>query len=208
MSDSERQLFGLMEITERHQAAVQTALEGLVVERIALQREREQFARDWRALEIGLQVAAELAIERGLGRATLAGVEAVQAAAEPLLGRLDKVSEGAGQAEAALQQVVRWASWRLLGWGMAGVAGVVLIGWLASLAILWWDMGEIGKIQAQKASLQAEVAQLQATQDKWKEAGMLGRFTHCNPGHRPCIQVDEHAGAFGDQSDYRVILGY
>ena len=210
MSDSERQLFGLMEIAERHQAAVQTALEGLTAERIALQREREQFARDRQKLEIGLQVAGELAIERGLDRASRAGVEAVQAAAEPLLGRLDKVSEGAGQAEAALQRVVRWASWRLLGRIMAGMVGIVLIGWLASLAIVWWDMGEIGRIQAQKTSLQAEVVQLQVTRDEWKEAGMLAKLAQCGPDKLPCIRVDEGAGVFENQgnNDYRVIRGY
>lgn len=210
MSDSERQLFGLMEIAERHQAAVQTALQGLAAERIALQREREQFAWDRQNLEVGMQASVELAIERGLNRATRAGVEAVQAAAKPLLGRLNKVSEGAGQAEAALQRVVRWASWRLLGRGMVGVAGIVLIGWLASLTILWWDMGEIGKIQAQKASLQADVAQLQATRDEWKRAGILGKLAQCGPDKLPCIRVDEGAGAFENQgnNDYRVILGY
>ncbi len=114
----------------------------------------------------------------------------------------------AGQAEAALRQVVLWASWRLLGWVMAGVAGLVLLGWLASTLVLWWDTGTIAAAQAQKAQLQAEVTEMQANHDGWVKAGMLGKLEHCNPGFRPCIRVNESAGAFGDRSDYRVILGY
>ena len=38
-------LYGLMEVAERQQAAVQAALEGLVAERAALAREREALAR-------------------------------------------------------------------------------------------------------------------------------------------------------------------
>jgi len=39
-------------------------------------------------------------------------------------------------------------------------------------------------------------------------AGMLGKLERCGPKSRPCIRVDERAGSFGDQADYRVILGY
>ena len=94
--------------------------------------------------------------------------------------------------------------------GEAGVAGLVLLGWLASTLVLWWDMGTIAAAQLQKAQLQQEVAGLQATQDAWVKAGMLARLERCGPKARPCIRVDEGAGGFQSQGhdDYRVIQGY
>ncbi len=44
-------LYGLMEIAEGQQAAVQAALEGLTAERAALRREREALARQVQAVE-------------------------------------------------------------------------------------------------------------------------------------------------------------
>ena len=208
MSEADEQLYGLMEIAERQQAAVQTALEGLAAERVALQGEREQLAAERQALAQSTQTAVRVAVEGSLERATRAGVQTVQAAAQPLLGRLDRLADGAGQAEAALRRVVLWASWRLLGWGVVVIASLVLLLWLASCAVLWWDAGAIGAAQARKLALEAEIAQMQANRDGWEKAGMLGKLEHCGPKSRPCIRVDEGAGGFGDRGDYRVILGY
>ncbi len=210
MSETEDRLYGLMEIAERQQAAVQAALDGLTAERAALGRERQALAKTAGDLALGTRVAAEAGVQASLAGAATEGVAAVQAATKPLLGRLAGMTAEAGQAEAALRQVVLWASWRLLGWVMAGVAGLVLLGWLASTLVLWWDMGTIAAAQLQKAQLQQEVAGLQATQDAWVKAGMLGRLERCGPKARPCIRVDEGAGGFQSQGhdDYRVIQGY
>ncbi len=208
MSETEDRLYGLMEIAERQQAAVQAALDGLAAERAALGREREALARGVRDLQLGTQGAVRSAVTDSLAGAATEGVAAVQAATKPLLGRLAGVTAEAGQAEAALRQVVLWASWRLLGWVMAAVAGLVLLGWLASTLVLWWDMGTIAAAQVQKAQLQAEMAEMQANHDGWVKAGMLGKLERCGPKARPCIRVDESAGPFGERSDYRVILGY
>ncbi len=118
----EDRLYGLVEIADRQQAAVQAALEGLATERVALARERETFARQVQALQSGTQAAARAAVAEGLAGAATEGVAAVQAATGPLLSRLDSVAERAGQAEAVLRGVVAWASWRLLGWMTAAVA--------------------------------------------------------------------------------------
>ena len=207
---AEDRLYGLMEIAERQQAAVQATLEGLAAERTAMRREREALMWDAQKLELGTRMAAREAVTESLAGAATEGVAAVQAATKPLLGRLAGVTAEAGQAEAALRQVVLWASWRLLGWVMAAVAGLVLLGWLASTLVLWWDAGTIGAAQVEKAQLQQEVAELQANHDAWVKAGMLGKLERCNPGFRPCIRVDESAGPFESQghSDYRVIQGY
>ncbi len=159
-------------------------------------------------MQSGVQGAARAAVAEGLAEAATEGVVAVRTATGPLLSRLDRVVEQAGQADAALRRVVAWASWRLLGWVLAAVAALVLLGWLASTLVLWWDAGAIAAARAEKRQLQTEVAEMQANRDEWARAGFLAKLTRCDPGNRPCVRVDERAGAFGDRSDYRVLLGY
>ncbi len=92
MSETEDRLYGLMEIAERQQAAVQAALDGLTAERTALGREREALARGVRDLQIGTQGAVRSAVTDSLAGAATEGVAAVQAATKPLLGRLAGVT--------------------------------------------------------------------------------------------------------------------
>ncbi len=203
-------LYGLMEVAEGQQAAVQAALEGLAAERAALRREREALARQVQAVEGGTRAAVRAAVTDSLARAATEGAAAVQAATGPLLSRLAGVAEQAGQADAALRDVVAWASWRLLGWMVAAMAGLVLGGWLASTLVLWWDTGAIGAARVEKRQLQLEVAELRASRDEWVKTGVLAKLIRCNPGNRPCVGVDERAGAFESEghADYRVIQGY
>ncbi|MBN9559162.1 MAG: hypothetical protein J0H14_00330 [Alphaproteobacteria bacterium] len=208
MSETEDRLYGLMEIADRQQAAVEAALEGLAAERAALQHEREQLARQVEALDPSTRAAVRSAVRASFAGAATEGVAAVEAATQPLLGRLDGMTEAAGRAEHALRRVILWASWRLLGWLLAMVAGLMLLNWVANTGRLWWDSSAIGAAEARKAQLQAEVAEMQAAHDEWAKAGMLGKLARCNPGNRPCIRVDEGAGGFGSAGDYRVILGY
>ena len=207
---AEGRLYGLMEVAERQQAAVQAALEGLAAERAALAREREALARGVAGLQLGTQGAVRAAVADSLAGAATEGVAAVQAATGPLLVRLDSVAEQAGQADAALRGVVAWASWRLLGWMAAAVALLVLGGWLASTLVLWWDTGAIGAARVEKRQLQLEIAELRASRDEWAKTGALAKLERCGPKARPCVRVDERAGAFESQghADYRVIQGY
>jgi hypothetical protein len=201
MSAEEDRLYGLMEIAERQQAAVQAALDGLAAERTALARERERLAREVAALGQGTRQAVSLAVAEGFAGAAGKGVEAVQVATRPLLGKLVGVTEDAERAETALRRVVSWASWRLLSRIMALMVALVLLGWLTGNALVWWDTGTV-------ENLQGEITELQANRDALVKAGMLGKLTYCGQNSRPCIQVDESAGAFGTNSDYRIILGY
>jgi len=206
----EDRLYGLVEVADRQQAAVQAVLEGLAAERAALAREREVLARQVQALQSGVQGAARAAVAEGLAGAAVEGVAAVQAATGPLLSRLGSVAEQAGQADAALRRVVLWASWRLLGWVVGLGAVMVLFGWLVSSGVLWWNTAAIGAAQARKAELQSEVAEMQANRDGWVKAGMLARLERCGPKLRPCVRVNESAEPFegGGHTDYRVIQGY
>ena len=204
----EDRLYGLMEVAERQQAAVQAALDGLAAERAALAREREALARGVAGLQSGTQEAVRAAVADSLAGAGTEGVAAVQAATGPLLTRLAAVSEQAGQADAALRDVVAWASWRLLGWMVAAVAALVLGGWLATTLVLWWDAGAIGAARVERRQLQLEIAELRASRDEWVKTGAQAKLERCGPKARPCVRVDEKAGVFGTSSDHRVLLGY
>jgi hypothetical protein len=204
MSEGEDRLYGLMEIAERQQALVQAALDGLAVERAALARERERLAREVAALGQGTRQAVQLAVAEGFAGAADQGVAAVRVATQPLLGKLEGVTQSAANAEAALRRVVSWASWRLLGWIMALMVTLVLLGWLAGNAVVWWDTRTINNLQDQ-------ITELRANHDAWVKAGMLGKLTRCDPGNRPCVEVNEDAGKFGAPGgpyDLRVLKGY
>ena len=205
---AEDRLYGLMEVAERQQALVQVALDGLAAERAALAREREALARGVAGLQLGTQGAVRAAVADSLAGAAVEGVAAVQVATGPLLSRLAGVAEQAGQADAALRGVVAWASWRLLGWIVAVGAVTVVLGWLMSSGVLWWDTGAIQAARAEKAQLQAEVAEMQANRDEWAKTGALAKLERCGPKARPCVRINEGAGVFGTASDYRVLLGY
>ena len=208
--EAEERLYGLLEIAERQQAAVQAALDGLAGERAALEGERARLAREVTILDLSVRGAVSMAVKDSLAAAATEGAKAVEAATGPLLGELAAVTERAGRAEAALRRVVLWASWRLLGWLVVAGAMTALVGWLISSAVLWWDAGAIADARAEKARLQAEVAELKANYDGWAKLGVQQKVIRCGPKLRPCIRVDENAGQFGSEGDvgYRVIWGY
>ena len=202
---AEERLFGLVEIAERQQAVAQMALEGMAAERIALGQERQEWTDLVDPLSEDIRAAVLQAVSENMAGAAEMGAEAVKAATEPLLGMLTEVAAEARQAEAALRGIVRWTSWRLLGWGLATVAGLALVWWLAVGAVLWWDSSAIGAAQLEKVKLDAEIAELKGNRDAWVKAGMAAKLEQCGPKNRPCIPVDESAGTFGRQGDYRVI---
>ena len=95
---------------------------------------------------------------------------------------------------------------------VAALAGLL---WLAELSVWWWAERDLGLVQAQRSLLLAEVAGLQGKRDELEASrlalermGVLAKVTRCNPGGRPCVQVNEKAGAFGTAGEYRVIQGY
>lgn len=155
------------------------------------------------------------AVERSLAGAGQVAAEAVGTAALPVLARLDGVAAQAGAAEASLRRVVEWASWRLLGRGVLVVAVLAGLLWLAHLSVWWWTARDVSLAQARKALLGAEIVGLQQQRDELKasradleQMGVLGKIIRCGPSNRPCIPVNEKAGAFGTHGEYRVIQGY
>ena len=212
---AEGRLYGLMELAEGHRAAVQAALQGLAAERAALRGERERLARQVLDVQLAVQGTVRQAVADSLAGAAVEGVAAVQAATRPLLDRVAGVADSAGQAEAALQRVVGWASWELLWRGVAVTAALAGLLWLAHLSVWWWASWDVSVLQAHKALLGAEIAGLQGKRDELEASraelermGVLAKVVRCDPGNRPCVPVDEKAGAFGTGRNYRVIQGY
>jgi hypothetical protein len=162
MSDVEAQIYGLIEVAARQQAAVQSLLEGLAAERAASKHTRQELALQTENLSVLLRSAVYTAVREAFGTVATGVVEAVQVAAKPFVSGLEGLPEIARQAEAALQRVVRWASWRLLGWLVAFVAAMILLGSLTSAALLWWDSSQIRAAQQRNTALVAEMTEIQA----------------------------------------------
>ena len=201
MSESEERLYGLMEIAERQQAAAQRVLNGLAEERAALERERRKLAEEASTLEERVREAVRAAVATALAQVGKDGVTAVRKATQPLLGDLAGLAGGMAVAEEALHRIVSWASWRLLGWIVALTAGLMLLGWLSSTAIVWWDGTTVSQ-------LRGEIAMMQANHAAWVKKGMLDKLSTCGPDRRPCVAINPDAGKFGNSGDYRVLRGY
>lgn len=208
MSMDEERLYGLMEIAERQQAAVQAALDGLAVERAALARERAIFAQEVRELARKTREAAAAAVVEGFADVGRGGVEAVRAATQPLISQLTDVTASAGQAEDALRKIISWARWRVLAWIAGLIVVLAVVGWLISHGLIWWDTGTVSQLQSDITDLQNKIVALQANHDAWVKAGMLDKIETCTPGDRPCVAVDESAGKYGPSEDIRVLKGY
>lgn len=208
VNPAEERLYGLLEVAEQQQKAAQLALEGLQAERAALAQERRALAGAVQRLTPLLRQEVETTVRDHMRVMAGHGTQALQDAVTPLLGAVDKAARKAGEAEKALETMADQASRKVtLSWAR-WVALIVFAGWAVNQVLLWDDARGLQRQRATKAALTEEVAQMTENRDAWIKAGMLGKITRCQPGNRPCIQVDESAGSFGEQQDYRVIQGY
>ena len=224
--EREQALFGLMAVAEEQQAAVREALAGLAAQQAVLERQQASLERQAEAVraeaaglrriagEVGpllaldTREAAKTAVKEGLAGAGATATAAVEKAAKPLLDGLSGVTAQAGAVEATLRRAVGWATWRLLGRGFLAVAGLACALWLAQGAASWWGWRDLDATRARAAELRAEVAELKANRDALVREGLLARIVRCTPGNRPCVRIDEAAGVYGEQKDYRVLRGY
>lgn len=208
MTDAiDEKLYGLLEMAERQQVEAQTVLQDLAAERAASIHDREQWAQAMDGVGDDLRAAVSEAVTEHVAGIAEAVGDAVREMNDPLAEIVAQIAEEGRLAEAALRGVVQWASGRLLLWTLGAIVGLGLLCWSASSTLLWWDTSAIGAAQMKKAQLQAEVAELTANRDAWAKAGMLDKLARCGPKKLPCVRIDDQAGAFGEQSDYRVVRG-
>ena len=215
----EAEIFGLMTAAQDQQAAVQTALTRLAAQEAAIKEERRLLAETLVAVQNQLVLARRAAEEIGpeLQRKVEVTIRsavadkvapAVASAAGPVFNQLTAVVEAAGAVETSLRRAVGWLSWRLLGRLGAIVVGLLVVMVAGRIGLEWWTDYSLASAQAESSLLEAKIAGLQGTRDTLERAGAKAGINKCGPSARLCIRVDEAAGPFGDQADYRIIRGY
>ena len=109
MSETKDWLYGLMEVVERQQAAVQAALEGLAASGWRC-REREKLARGVQGLEAGARARAgvQLAVTESLSSVGPMLTAKVDGATQAMEGAVSGAASMAHQATAAMREVVLW----------------------------------------------------------------------------------------------------
>lgn len=202
------EIYGLLETAEHQQAALQANLERLAAERSALEVERERLVTAVYQLRDDISQNVVQAIENAMSKIADNGDEAIRSVGESLRNSLDGASFQARQMETSLRNLVRWTSWRLLSGIIAALSAIFLISWAASCATLWWNAGAIGRSQAKKEALQEQIALLESDSRLKGAHGLIDKLNSCGEKKRRCVQVDESAGAFGSDGDYRVVKGY
>ena len=108
-----------------------------------------------------------------------------------------------GELERAQDVVIdlqRLSLWRAA-WQHAWVA-LVAIG-LTLVAVRWYvpSVRDMQALRAEKAQLEGSIADL-------KQRGGKLKISHCGPERRLCVAVDDYAGIFGKDGDYRIAKGY
>lgn len=225
--------FGLMAVAEEYKAAVEAALARLEAHEEALKRERQALSmalttlreegvalrEDGAAvrraaeevgpsLEASVAKAVRSAVTGSLAHAGQYAADTLTAAVRPSLDRLEVATASAQAVAPALRGAIDWLTWRLVARLGAIAIGLVVVMVATRAGLEWWTDHSLASTRAEEAVLQAEIVGLRNTRDTLKEAGDKAGLTKCGPSRRLCIRVDEGAGSFGSQADYRVIRGY
>ena len=210
MSEMERRLYEVLTLVETNQAAAQVALDGLAAERAALRQERTALALQVTELQQQMKEAVAAAVQVNLAGAAGKVVAEVKAKTQALEDNVEGMTDSVVAAEIAVQRLVKWASWRLLGLVVGVLVVLGVFGWLVSAGVQWWDIKAIAQEQTEKAQLQQAIANLQANQASWVQAGMLDKIERCD--NRPCVAVNEDAGTYhysgGGAANLMVLQGY
>lgn len=201
----DEKLYGLVEIAEQQQAHAHQILEQLAQERAALAQERERWIGALREIYGNIHASLLDAVSSSMGAIATSIADAIDQATGPAAERIAQAADSADRADQNLRRMMVWTGARFLACGLAGLAGLLALGWLASGIILWWDTKAIATAHVEKLQLQMDVAQLRATRASWIAAGMGTTLRQCGKRKKPCVPVDEAAGAFGNEGDHRII---
>lgn len=209
--DTQQQLFGLMAVAEEHQKAVKAAIDALAAERAALARERAAVAQaaasvagipgEVRKAAVDAIAAIQQAAGETVGAAvskSLAGASDVAAkalgeAAKPVIRNLSGVVQAASEAEGAIRHAGAWFAWKWVAVAAGGMAGVCLVAYVA----LAWQLHQVSSLREEKASLQLDIAQMQANVADLKRKG--GRIVMATCGGRLCIEASSNQGPDAQQ---------
>ena len=108
-----------------------------------------------------------------------------------------------GELERAQRVVIdlqRLSLWRA-GWQHAVVALVAII--ITLVAVRWYvpSVADMQALRTEKTQLEASIAELE-------QRGAKLQISHCGPEKRLCVAVQDYAGIFGKEGDYRIAKGY
>jgi cell division protein FtsB len=211
------ELFGMMKIAKTQQEAVQAAIDGLAAERAALAKERATLAATLAqqteavksaaggvsnvaasirqaasdaipAIQKAAGEAVGASVSKSLAGASDAAAKAIGEAARPVIGSLSGVVRAARDAEGSMRNAGAWFAWKWVAVAAGGLVGVCLVAY-ASLA---WQLHQVSSLRDEKASLAADVAQLQANVAALEKKG--GRIVMSNCGGRLCIEASSNQG--------------
>ena len=209
--DAQQQLFGLMAVAEEHQKAVKAALDGLTAERAALAKERAAVAQAAAsvagvagevrkaaaeavpAIQKAAGEAVGASVSKSLAGAADAAAKALGEAARPVIGSLSGVVQSAGEAEASIKNAGAWFAWKWVAVAGGGLVGVCLVAYAA----LAWQLHQVSSLREEKAGLQADIAQMQASVTALEKRGgriTLNSCTDANGTERLCIPVSTNQG--------------
>lgn len=203
----DEKFYGLVEVAEQQQATAQMILDQLTAERDALAHERDRWVLVVERMRDEIDATVRDAVATNMATIIKAASETLSGLGQPIADKMADAATSAEQADRAFRNLIGWTTTRLLLWGLGAIAGLVLLGWLASGIVLWWDTRAIATAHVAKQQLQLEVAELRANSDAWIKSGMATKLRRCGSKKRWCIAVDEAAGAFGEQSEYRLVKG-
>lgn len=190
-ADADERIFALLGIVEDQQTAVRAGIQGLAQERAAMATERvalvEQAER-MKSLTDKLTTAISQAIPQMAESAGEASQKAfrrmlaamaqemaanVAKSAEPELAKFKTAVAEAGAVQSQLGAAVKdfrrkWA------WAVAfAIAGLVLAAALVAYGTVWWQLRELGQLEAQRDKLRTEVNALQEQAEQTKRARRL-----------------------------------
>ncbi|MGA7539546.1 MAG: hypothetical protein WBW93_12360 [Steroidobacteraceae bacterium] len=144
-----------------------------------------------RALET---IEALNATRAGLQQAV---AQAARASTQEALKSLHGELERAQHVVIDLQRLSLWrAAWQHV--------MVALVAIVVTLVAVWWYVPSVNDMQA----LRAEKVQLEASIADLEQRGGKLQISHCGPEKRVCVAVDDYAGIYGKDADYRIAKGY
>lgn len=187
MDDEILKIYSLMKSTEDQLAALQHATDALMVERNALAQERAALkttlteqangvkaaATNVQAVAAYLHEAAQAttptlqkavreavaaSMRETLTQTSTVAVNALETASRPFLAQLVGVTTAAQAAEATLKNAGRWFAWKWMAVAAGGLAGVLLIAFLAIQAMAW----------SQESAFTAQQQALLQARDQWQ----------------------------------------
>jgi len=143
-------------------------------------------------------------VQKAMKALNATGVRLEQTVAQAARLSMQEALQGLqGELERAQRVVIdlqRLSLWRAA-WQHVMVALVAIV--ITLIAVSWY-VPSVSDMQA----LRTEQSQLEASIADLKQRGGKLQISHCGPERRLCVAVEDYAGIYGKDADYRIAKGY